>query len=154
MEIYIYLNISFSLKEDFNFYSGPPEPLTDKPSVNFNAGETTIVWRSPPYDGGRTVIGYTVEAKRVGENTWTIITESSHSLSHTVATTGRNSVIPGESYYFRIRAENIHGLSDPGMESDPVRIPKQEETMFQEEEEGTSISYFIFLRKYLKHYLL
>ena len=100
------------------------------------------------------MIGYTVETKRAGESTWTVITESSHSLSHTVATTGRNSVIPGESYYFRIRAENIHGLSDPGMESDPVRIPKQEETMFQEEE-GTSISYFIcFLRKYLKRYPL
>ena len=100
------------------------------------------------------MIGYTVEVKRVGESTWTVITESSHSLSHTVATTGRNSVIPGESYYFRIRAENIHGLSDPGMESDPVRIPKQEETMFQEEE-GTPIFYFIcFLRKYLKHYPL
>lgn len=87
------------------------------------------------------MIGYTVEAKRAGESTWTVITESSHSLSHTVATTGRNSVIPGESYYFRIRAENIHGLSDPGMESDPVRIPKQEETMLQDfqKEEGENL---------------
>lgn len=75
-----------------------------------------------------------MEAKHVGESTWMVIAESCHSLSHTVVTTERNSVIPGESYYFRIRAENIHGLSDPGMESDPVIIPKQEETMLQEEE--------------------
>lgn len=80
------------------------------------------------------MIGYTVEAKRAGESTWMVIAESCHSLSHTVATTERNFVTPGESYRFRIRAENIHGLSDPGMESDPVRIPKQEETMLQEEE--------------------
>jgi len=122
------------LKErNFDFYLGPPEPLTDKPSVNFSAGQTTIVWRSPPYDGGRTVIGYTVEAKRAGESKWIIIAESSHSLSHTIATT-KKSVIPGESYYFRIRAENIHGFSDPGMESDLVKIPNKEEKMLQEEE--------------------
>lgn len=122
-----------------DFYSGPPEPLADKPGVNVSADQITIVWRSPPYDGGRTVIGYTVEAKRAGESTWMVIAESCHSLSHTIIATERNSVIPGESYYFRVRAENIHGLSDPGMESDPVRVPKQEETMSQEEEGGNSL---------------
>ncbi|XP_071646927.1 uncharacterized protein [Temnothorax longispinosus] len=133
------VSVENSLGKDRRFFSlaveGPPEALADKPSVNFSAGQTTIVWRSPPYDGGRTVIGYTVEAKRAGETTWTIIAKSCHSLSHTVVTTEKNFVTPGESYYFRIRAENIHGLSDPSMESDPVRIPKQEETMLQEEED-------------------
>ncbi|XP_011864762.1 PREDICTED: myosin light chain kinase, smooth muscle-like isoform X3 [Vollenhovia emeryi] len=120
---------------------GPPVSLADKPSVSFNAGQITIVWRSPSYDGGRTVTGYTVEAKRAGESTWMTIAESCHSLSHTVAITGKNFVTPGESYCFRIRAENIHGLSDPGMESDPVRIPKQEETMLQEEEDEFEASF-------------
>ncbi|KAM0731548.1 Myosin light chain kinase, smooth muscle [Formica fusca] len=114
---------------------GPPEPVAGKPSVNLSTGQATIVWRSPPYDGGRTVIGYTVEAKHAGESTWTVITESCHSLSHTVLSAETNSVTPGESYRFRVRAENIHGLSDPSMESDPVRIPKQGETMLQEEDE-------------------
>lgn len=104
--------------------------------MSLSAGQATIVWRSPPYDGGRTVIGYTVEAKRAGESTWTVIAESCHSLSHTVSTAKTNSVIPGESYRFRVRAENIHGLSDSGMESELVRIPKQGETMLREEEEG------------------
>ncbi|EFN64027.1 Myosin light chain kinase, smooth muscle [Camponotus floridanus] len=114
---------------------GPPEPIADKPSVNLSTGQATIVWRSPPYDGGRTVIGYTVEAKHAGENTWMVIAESCHSLSHTVSSAETNLVIPGESYRFRVRAENIHGLSDPSMESDSVRIPKEGETMLQEEEE-------------------
>lgn len=104
--------------------------------MNLSTDQATIVWRSPPYDGGRTVIGYTVEAKHAGESTWTIIAKSCHSLSHTVSSAETNSVTPGESYRFRVRAENIHGLSDPSMESDPVRIPKQGETMLQEEEEG------------------
>lgn len=107
--------------------------------MNVSTGQTTVVWRSPPYDGGRTVIGYTVEAKHVGESTWTVIAKSCHSLSHTVPSAETNFVIPGESYRFRVRAENIHGLSDPSMESDSVRIPKEGETMLQEEEEGDNL---------------
>ncbi|XP_067210466.1 uncharacterized protein [Linepithema humile] len=140
------VSVENSLGKERKFFSlaveGPPEPITDKPSVNLSAGQATIVWRSPPYDGGRTVIGYTVEAKRAGESTWTVIAESCHSLSHTVPTAKTNSVTPGESYRFRVRAENIHGLSDPGMESEPVRIPKQGEAMFQEEEEDEFESSF------------
>jgi len=107
--------------------------------VNLSTGQATIVWRSPPYDGGRTVIGYTIEAKHAGESTWMVIAESCHSLSHTVSSAETNLVIPGESYRFRVRAENIHGLSDPSMESDSVRIPKEGETMLQEEEEGDNL---------------
>ncbi|XP_036144946.1 uncharacterized protein LOC105834071 [Monomorium pharaonis] len=134
------VSVENPLGKDRRFFSlaveGPPEPLTDKPSVNLSPhGQITIVWRSPPYDGGRTVLGYTLEAKRVGESTWLVIAKSCYSLSHTVTITEENSVIPGESYCFRIRAENIHGLSDSGMESDPVRIPKPEETMLQEKED-------------------
>lgn len=82
------------------------------------------------------MLGYTVEAKRAGDSTWTVIAKSCHSLSQTVPSAGTSSVAPGETYRFRVRAGNIHGLGEPGMESDPVRIPRQGETMFQEEEEG------------------
>ncbi|XP_072764137.1 uncharacterized protein [Anoplolepis gracilipes] len=133
------VSVENSLGKERRFFSlaveGPPEPITDKPSVNLSTDQATIVWRSPPYDGGRTVIGYTVEAKHAGESTWTVIAESCHSLSHTVSSAKTNFVTPGESYCFRVRAGNIHGLSDPSMESDPVRIPKEGETMLQEEEE-------------------
>lgn len=107
--------------------------------MNLSTGRATIVWRSPPYDGGRTVIGYTVEAKHAGESPWTVIAESCHSLSYTILSAETNSVTPGESYRFRVRAENIHGLSNPSMESDPIRIPKQGETMLQEEDEGNNL---------------
>lgn len=80
------------------------------------------------------MIGYIVEAKRDGESTWIVITESCHSLSHTLPTAETNFVIPGENYRFRVRAENIHGLSHPGIESELIKIPKQDEIMFQEEE--------------------
>ncbi|XP_025160955.1 titin homolog isoform X2 [Harpegnathos saltator] len=134
------VSVENSAGKERSFFSlaveGPPEPPADRVSVNLSAGQATIVWRSPAYDGGRTVIGYTVEAKRaVNENTWMVIAESCHSLSQTVPTAQTDFVVPGESYRFRVRAENVHGLSDPGVESDLVRIPKPGETMLQEEEE-------------------
>ncbi|XP_032676016.1 uncharacterized protein LOC116846386 isoform X2 [Odontomachus brunneus] len=133
------VSVENSAGKERRFFSlaveGPPEPPADKPSINLSVGQATIVWRSPAYDGGRTVIGYTVEAKRAGESTWMVIAESCHSLSQTLPTTQSDFVVPGESYCFRVRAENIHGLSDPSIESDPVRIPRRGETMLQEEEE-------------------
>lgn len=80
-----------------------------------------------------------MEAKHAGKSTWTVIAESCHSLSYTVSSAETNFVTPGESYRFRVRAENIHGLSDSSMESDSVRIPKEGETMLQEEEEGGNL---------------
>lgn len=82
------------------------------------------------------MIGYTLEAKRAGDSTWIVIAESCHSLSQTVPTGQTDFVVPGERYRFRVRAENIHGLSDPGVESDILRIPRPGETMLQEDEEG------------------
>ncbi|KAL0100118.1 hypothetical protein PUN28_019519 [Cardiocondyla obscurior] len=137
------VSVENSLGQDQRFFSlaveGPPEPPADKPSaITSGTDQITIAWRSPPYDGGRVVIGYTVEAKRVGESTWMVVAESCHSLSHTVGTTERNFVVTGESYYFRVRAENIHGLSEPSMESDPVKVLKQGEMLREEEDEFES----------------
>lgn len=40
-----------------------------------------------------------------------------HSLSHIV-----RGLAPGESYVFRVRAENMHGSSEASLESTPVYI--------------------------------
>lgn len=73
---------------------------------------------------------------RLGEDTWTSIAESCHSLSHTVPALGTDTVVPGERYRFRVRAENIHGVSEPGSESEFVRIPEEGETQLHDDEEG------------------
>lgn len=85
-----------------------------------------------------------------GENTWTRIAESCLSLSLTVPASGTNAPIPGERYRFRVRAENIHGVSEPGDESEFVRIPKEGEMCLQDDEEGKKKKKCIenyFLRK-------
>lgn len=124
-------------------FAGPPDPPAGVPSVCcYSPGTSTINWGSSPYDGGCTVTGYTVEMNRAGENTWTTIAESCHSLSHTVPAPGTDTVLPGERYRFRVRAENIHGVSEPGSESEFVRIPKEGETLLHGDEEGNKRNCF------------
>ncbi|KOX71851.1 Myosin light chain kinase, smooth muscle, partial [Melipona quadrifasciata] len=114
---------------------GPPDPPAGTPNVCCSTGTATINWRSSPYDGGCTVTGYTVEMNRAGGNTWTTIAESCLSLSLAIPTVETETVTPGERYSFRVRAENIHGVSEPGQESEFVRIPKEGETCLQNTEE-------------------
>lgn len=77
-----------------------------------------MTWRTPVYDGGCAVTGYTVEMRRGDEPCWITVAEATHSLTHTV-----QQLDAMESYQFRVRAENVHGLSEPGMESDVITIP-------------------------------
>ncbi|KAK0177708.1 hypothetical protein PV328_001733 [Microctonus aethiopoides] len=99
---------------------GPPEPPADKPTVHsvVPTGSITLTWRTPVYDGGCAVTGYTVEMRRGDEPCWITVAEATHSLTHTV-----QQLDAMESYQFRVRAENVHGLSEPGMESDVITIP-------------------------------
>ncbi|XP_043525679.1 titin homolog isoform X2 [Frieseomelitta varia] len=114
---------------------GPPDPPAGIPNVCCSTGTATINWRSSPYDGGCTVTGYTVEMNRAGGNTWMTIAESCLSLSLAIPTVETETVTPGERYRFRVRAENIHGVSEPGQESEFVQIPKEGETCLQNDEE-------------------
>lgn len=56
--------------------------------------------------------------KRSEEPCWIAIAEARHSLSHTVT-----GLVPQDSYSFRVRAENAHGLSEPSAISDLVTVP-------------------------------
>lgn len=128
--------ISYTTNDLSFFFTGPPDPPAGIPNICCSTGTATINWRSSPYDGGCTVTGYTVEMNRAGENSWTTIAESCLSLSITVPSVGSGTVVPGERYRFRVRAENIHGVSEPGDESQFVRIPKEGEMCLEEDEEG------------------
>lgn len=88
--------------------------------------------------------GYTVEMNRAGKNTWTTIAESCLSLGLTLPVTETDTVIPGERYRFRVKAENIHGVSEPGDESDFTRIPKEGEMRLHDDEDGKHFQRYMF----------
>ncbi|XP_065224953.1 titin-like isoform X4 [Planococcus citri] len=94
-------------------------PDAPKGQPNSVAGDrcATVTWQSPPYDGGSIITGYTIEMRSYLNSSWRKVMENCHSLFCTI-----RGLIPGESYIFRIRAENKHGLSNPSMESIPTYI--------------------------------
>nr|XP_046469209.1 titin homolog isoform X3 [Neodiprion pinetum] len=120
------VSLENALGRDFKHASvaveGPPDPPAGSPAVYPGIGTATVTWRSPPYDGGCMVTGYCVEMRRSHETSWTVVAEACHSLSHTVS-----DLTPEDVYLFRVRAENIHGASEPGPESRPVTIDEDEE---------------------------
>ncbi|XP_043286606.1 titin homolog isoform X2 [Venturia canescens] len=99
---------------------GVPDPPAGTPCVQSitRSGKAIVTWRSPSYDGGCAVTGYSVEMKRSEEPCWIAIAEARHSLSHTVT-----GLEPENSYSFRVRAENAHGLSEPSATSETVTVP-------------------------------
>ncbi|KAK9886789.1 hypothetical protein WA026_018441 [Henosepilachna vigintioctopunctata] len=101
---------------------GPPDPPSGKPSITATMDSVTVAWSSSPYDGGKIVTGYAVEYSLVGSDVWTTVTENCHSLSHTFG-----GLQPGGRYVFRVRAQNVHGYSWPGLESDVLQLDELNE---------------------------
>lgn len=52
-------------------FTGAPEPPADKPNHSeVTADSVTLCWYGPAYDGGSVVTGYTVEARKAGQQEW------------------------------------------------------------------------------------
>jgi Fibronectin type III domain len=104
---------------------GPPYPPGGKPSVIAGIDIATVTWNSSPYDGGKIVTGFIVEYSLVGSDIWSVAAENSHSLSYII-----RNLQPGARYVFRVRAVNIHGASNPSMESEVIQMQEQGKTVF------------------------
>jgi len=115
------VRVDNGLGNDYHFASvaveGPPDPPAGKPVVSVSETSADVTWSSPAYDGGCMVTGYSVEVRPFNQSDWKLVADKCHSLSHIV-----RGLAPGESYVFRVRAENMHGSSDASLESIPVYI--------------------------------
>ncbi|XP_053308742.1 myosin light chain kinase, smooth muscle-like [Spea bombifrons] len=96
-----------------------PSPPLGKPITSaLKATSLTLSWSGPCYDGGSAVLSYWVEVKRVGqkEEAWRLLTDCCVNTSCQVT----EGLEPGGQYQFRVRAVNVHGVSEAGEESDVV----------------------------------
>jgi hypothetical protein len=84
----------------------PPEgPLE---AVEATKSTVTLQWKPPKDDGGSDIAGYIIEKCLEGTDTWEkcpgIFIQPKATIKH---------LDEGKSYKFRVKAENIHGESDP-----------------------------------------
>nr|XP_044249283.1 muscle M-line assembly protein unc-89 isoform X4 [Drosophila takahashii] len=100
---------------------GPPEPPSGQPSVSLGPDRVAVAWCGPPYDGGCMITGFIIEKQTIGEDcdtdSWQLVTRVVDTLAYTV-----KNLQPQMQYRFRVRAENIHGRSEPGQASELVQI--------------------------------
>lgn len=86
---------------------GPPSgPIT---YTNVSADGITINWKAPLDDGGSEITGYVIEKSDAGSDNWRPLPGFCPSVSFTVKT----GLEDGKRYAFRVRAENMYGLSEP-----------------------------------------
>ncbi|XP_017019750.1 myosin light chain kinase, smooth muscle isoform X2 [Drosophila kikkawai] len=101
---------------------GPPEPPSGQPSVSLGPDRVAVAWCGPPYDGGCMITGFIIEMQTCeGEDcdtdNWQQVTRVVDTLAYTI-----KNLQPQMHYRFRVRAENIHGRSEPGQASELVQI--------------------------------
>ncbi|XP_050422462.1 titin homolog isoform X2 [Adelges cooleyi] len=115
------VRVDNELGNDYHYASvaveGPPDPPAGRPVVSVSETSADVTWSSPAYDGGCMVTGYSVEVRPFNQTEWKLVADRCYSLSHIV-----RGLAPGESYVFRVRAENMHGSSEASLESIPVYI--------------------------------
>ncbi|VDN28526.1 unnamed protein product [Gongylonema pulchrum] len=85
---------------------GPPQgpllyPETSRHSV-------TLKWNPPEDDGGSAITGYRIEYQELGASSWERVIEAVGGTTYTV-----RALDHGKEYRFRVRAENMIGLSEP-----------------------------------------
>ncbi|CAB3396936.1 unnamed protein product [Caenorhabditis bovis] len=105
-----------------------------KPAVeDQNVDSVRLRWAAPTNDGGSPVRNYTVEMAKEKENIWTkaeVTKQTFISLFNLVA---------GETYVFRVRADNTFGQSDPSEISDPVFVKDVSRTVEEPKKKKASV---------------
>lgn len=84
--------------------------------ANVTKDSVTIAWTRPEYDGGSRVTGYLIDALEKGQNKW-VKCATVKTMNHTI-----KSLREGAEYFFRVRAENHAGLSEPKEMIVPVLV--------------------------------
>ncbi|VVC89475.1 unnamed protein product [Leptidea sinapis] len=91
---------------------GPPKgPLSCMPITH---DTMSLTWQPPTDDGGSEITGYIVEVAEFGVNDWRTVAGFCPKCSFNV-----KNLTEGKKYVFRVRAENLYGISEP-LESKPI----------------------------------
>nr|CAD7424747.1 unnamed protein product [Timema monikensis] len=114
---------TITAKNDYGKDSADIEVIVvDKPGLpkgplvysNVTQDSVSLSWSPPLDDGGGDITGYVVEMSEFGSDSWRPVPGFCPKASFTA-----KGLHEGKRYVFRVRAENIYGLSEP-LEGKPV----------------------------------
>lgn len=97
----------------------PPGPPGLPVCSDITENAVTVEWTLPDYDGGSPISGYVIERREM-TGKWIRVNKTPVlDLRYRVS-----GLFEGNSYEFRVFAENIAGISDPSLASDPVKAAR------------------------------
>lgn len=96
-----------------------PSPPARLGVAKVTKDSVTIVWSRPDFDGGSKITSYLIDALEKGQQKW-VKCATVKTNTHTIKGLRENA-----EYFFRVRAENHAGLSDPKEMMIPVIVKDQ-----------------------------
>lgn len=97
----------------------PPGPPGFPVCSDITENAVTVEWTLPDYDGGSPISGYVIERREM-TGKWIRVNKTPVlDLRYRVS-----GLFEGNSYEFRVFAENIAGISDPSLTSDPIKAAR------------------------------
>ncbi|KAG7462769.1 hypothetical protein MATL_G00188190 [Megalops atlanticus] len=93
-----------------------PGPAYDLTSCEIRNDSLVLEWKAPVYTGQSPITGYFVDMCKEGSDTWTTVNETAVNHCYLKVT----QLKEGQSYVFRVRAQNAEGVGKPSTVSDPV----------------------------------
>ena len=111
--LYLTSNDSVIARNPFD----PPGPPGKPSCVDYDWDFFELKWAPPKNDGGSRIFNYIIEKRLANDDLWLKCGETGQNLERGKAT----GVEIGQTYVFRIRAENLGGVGPPGPESDNMK---------------------------------
>ncbi|XP_030626963.1 myomesin-2 [Chanos chanos] len=93
-----------------------PGPAYDLSACEIRDDSLVLEWKIPVYTGASAITGYYVDVSKKGSGVWTTANETAVGHCYHKVT----GLETGESYVFRVRAENAEGVGVASVSSDPV----------------------------------
>ncbi|KAA8585338.1 hypothetical protein FQN60_004032, partial [Etheostoma spectabile] len=130
-----------------------PQPPASCPVISLvSATSLVLSWSGPCYDGGSAVLGYVVEVKSQGcvePGDWRELTAQCKSTSYRVSSGLQHQ----QEYWFRVRAYNAVGVSEPGPVSPVVKMEQQDKPQEEDPQAFCCVS-IDSSQKVTDHYVL
>lgn len=96
-----------------------PSPPARLGVAKVTKDSVTLVWTRPEHDGGSRIASYLIDALENGQQKW-VKCAIVKTTTHTIKNLRENA-----EYFFRVRAENHAGLSEPKEMVIPVVVKDQ-----------------------------